>query len=128
MSPPVIWNAFTWNSSLWGYSGDFELAYTHLIAEALSSADAATRDIVHELAETLAPDSAVNVSFSLDIANSTSASGEVTGETLGDGSGYDYVFPDRTTDAEGRDFPTWASGTAATSTWTTATASSTSWS
>lgn len=128
MSPPVVWNAFTWNSSFWGYTGDFTLQYSHLIAEALSSNATLTFGTTHDIAETVTADSAVTVDFSLTIDETMSAAGDLLSETLGDGAGYDYVYPDRTTDAKGRDFPAWTSGTAATSTWATATAASTTWS
>lgn len=128
MSPPVIWNAFTWGSSFWGYTGDFTLQYSHLIAEALTASPLLTFAATHDLGETVSSDSAVTVEFTLTLANTFTLTGDMLSETLSDGSGYDYVYPDRTTDAEGRDFPTWASGTAQTSSWSTATAASTTWS
>lgn len=128
MSPPVIWNAFTWGSSLWGYSGDFTLQYDHLIAEAASSDTALTFEATHAIGETVSSDSAVTIEFSMFILEGLTLTGDMLSETLADSAGYNYVFPDRTTDAEGRDFPTWTSGTAQTSTWSTATAASTTWS
>ena len=128
MSPPVTWNAFSWNGSLWGYTGDFTLQYSHLIAEALSSNAALAFEVAHDTAETVTADSAISVEFAMFVLETLGAAGSVLSETLSDGSGYDYVYPDRTTDAGGRDFPAWASGTAATSTWATASAASTTWS
>lgn len=128
MSPPVTWNAFTWGSSFWGYTGDFTLTYDHLISEAVASTPALTFAASHDIGETLSSDSAVTFEFSMFVLEGLTLVGDLLSETLGDGSGYSYVYPDRTTDAEGRDFPTWTSGTAQTSSWSTATAASTTWS
>lgn len=128
MSPPTLWNAANWGAFNWGYTGDLPLVVTKGVAETMTPADAQGVDVTHPIGETVTPADAQGVSFDRTIAESVTFAGEAASETLADGSGYNYVFPDRTTDAEERDFPTWTSGAAGSAAWTSATVTSTSWS
>lgn len=106
------WGA-VWGQFLWGY-GNVGLVTTtgKLISEALVCTDQ------FEIA----------VYFYLSISNTLTPSGDMDSESLTDGSGYSYVFPSDTTEAEDRDFPTWTSGAAGSQSFTCQAAGSTTWS
>jgi hypothetical protein len=129
-SEPNVWAAYNWNAFNWGYTGDFALTITKGIdCEALTLVDAQGKDVTHPIDETTTPDSATGVLYLKMIAEAfASVAGDLASEELSDQSGYKYVFPDRATNAEDRDFTSWTAQSTTTTTWTTASAvSGTSW-
>jgi hypothetical protein len=111
-APSDKWGAFNWNAFTWG-DGTADLGV----------------HVVKLISETLTPDSAMGgFSVVMLVSDSLTPTSEMTSETLRDAAGYSYVFPDRTTDAENRDFVTWTAGSTGTVTWTASSTTSTSWS
>ena len=111
VAPSDKWNAYAWNAFLWGEgTADLGVAVVHLISNSLTLSDAYGKGVTKLVSETL------------------SVTGDMSSEVLFDAEGYRYVFPDRTTEGEERDFSTWTSGTAASATWTSGTVTSTTWS
>jgi hypothetical protein len=110
-APSNKWADYLWNSFNWGEgTADLQAFVLKTLSNSIAPDSSASLGLVHPISNSLAP---------------TTAMGS---ERLKDGSGYDYVFPDDTTEGEDRDFPTWTEPGAAASTWTPATDPSTSWS
>jgi hypothetical protein len=111
IAPSNKWGAHNWNAFLWGEgTKDLETRVQKLISESVAPDTTITKDHRHPITETL------------------SVSGDLGAESLSDGSGYLYVFPDRTTDGEQRDFPVYTSGTAQSTSFACQAAGSTVWS
>lgn len=110
-APSNKWNQYNWNSFLWG-EGTTDLA--------VSAVKVITND--------LAPTDAVAKSAHRVFAEELFATADMGSETLRDGEGYYYNFPDRTTEAEDRDFPDWSQQSASSTSWASQAAASTSWS
>jgi hypothetical protein len=110
-APSNKWNVHNWNAFLWGEGT------TDLIAS-----------VGKFISNSLASDSAVEKLPVRVITNSLTLTGDMSSQGLKDSAGYSYVFPDRTTDGEERDFPTWTEGAGQSTTWTTASATTSSWS
>lgn len=106
------WGA-VWNQFLWGY-GNVGLVTSvgKLISESQALSDQVT----------------ISVYFYKSISNALAPVGDMGSESLTDGSGYSYVFPSDTTEAEDRDFPNWTSGTTGSQSFTCQAAGSTTWS
>lgn len=128
MSPPVIWNAFTWNASLWGYSGDLPIDVIKGIASTTTPDTTLGFSVIHALSESVTSDSAVGFDVIKGLAESVTFDSAPISETLTDPAGYTHVFPSNATNAEDRDIPTWTSGTVAGASWSTATVTTTTWS
>jgi hypothetical protein len=112
---PNLWNGFNWGLSssinAWGYGNNsVGLSVEKLITESQS------------LATAIAKESEVMVSSPLDIDSETGS------ETLTDGSGYSYVFPRPTTEAEERVIPVYSEAPEPTTDFATAAEPSTNWS
>ena len=106
------WGA-VWGNFLWGYgNSDLDTRVVKLLEESLSLTDSVT----------------VSVYFYKVISETLNPTTDMGSETLQDGSGYYYVFPDNTTDAENRDFPTWAEGSVTAQSFTCQAVGGTSWS
>ena len=107
------WDAYNWGSFNWGEgSVDLETHFTKFLEDSITL------------------DSAVSAeaAFVVNISETLTLSGDLGSQQLQDAAGYSYVFPDRTTEGEDRDFTTWTAGTASSSVWTSAAATSTTWS
>jgi len=111
VAPSNKWNAHNWNAFLWG--------------EGTTGLEAR---VVKVITESVTPTLSVQKAVQRVRSLALTLSGETSSETLKDAAGYLYVFPDRTTDAEGRDIPTWTSGVAATASWATAALATVTWS
>lgn len=112
-APSNKWEAFEWNAFAWG-EGTADLATdTHKVfGETIALADSITAE----------------AAFVISISNALAPTADMGAEYLADAAGYNYVFPDRVTDAEDRALPTWAASSAPASGWTAAVATSTVWS
>lgn len=99
-----------------------------VIANSQAATTVLTFDTNKVIANTQASD--VTLYFGQDkfISESVTVVGDLADEYLQDSDGYYYMFPDRATDAEDRDFATWSSGTAGAPSWTSGAVSSASWS
>lgn len=115
-APSTKWGAgspytMTWGTSKWGEgTQDLIVSVTKYLSNSQGS------------------DTTLYKSNSKFYSSSVSPTGEMSREVLSDGSGYSYLYPDNTTDLEGRDFTTFTSGTAQTTSYSSATAQSTTWS
>jgi hypothetical protein len=112
---PNLWGTLEWGLSsttnAWGYGNNsVGLSVEKLISESQS------------LDTAVAKESELTVSSSLDVDSETGS------ETLTDGSGYSYVFPRPTTEAEERVIPVYAEGLEPSTIFTDTTEPSTSWS
>lgn len=106
------WGA-VWGQFLWGYGNVGLVTYTgKLLTDSVTPSDALT----------------VSVYFYRSISNSVTPGGDMGSEELSDGSGYRYVFPSNTNEAENRAIPTWTSGSAGSQSFTCQAAGSTTWS
>jgi len=108
--PSESWGGMLWGTDKWAYA-----------SEDLPAA------IGHVVDETQTIDSDIVKSASHQIAESLTVSSETTSETLQDGSGYYYVFPGGSTEAENRISTTWSALTYDTATFTTSSRPSTTW-
>lgn len=111
MSPTSLWGDYNWNAFKWG-EGTQSLAV----------------NVTHLISESITPDDAIINATNHLISESISLAGDLDSETLGDGSGYSYIFPSNTSDGEDRAFTSFACGSAQGSSWTCAVVGSTSWS
>lgn len=114
VAPSSKWLAWNWNEFRWGEG----------------TVDLETRTVKFLAVGSITPSDALSQrSFSKAISVGTiSLSEDLSSEGLRDGSGYLYVFPDRTSEGESRTYVTWTEGTDASSTWSAASAASTTWS
>ncbi len=112
IAPSDKWGvSSTWGAFLWG---EGTVTSVQLVTKVIS--------------ESLTIDSVINKTPYLTIINSISLDADMTGESLIDGNGYYYNFPDRTTEAEDREDTTYTSGTTSTSGWVETSQGSTPWS
>jgi hypothetical protein len=113
-APSDLWNAYAWNAFLWGEgTEDLQVIVTKVIEN--------TSGVIL--------DSSVSISLSiyLSISNSLTPESDMYSERLYSG-GWSYVFASNTTDGESRYIPSYASGSAQSTTWTSAAVTATSWS
>jgi len=99
-----------WGVSTWGEGYSLPVDFIKVIDNSVVSDTTIMKEVVHIWGETV-----------------TIQAFEATVENLTQGIWY-YVFPDRTTNAEDRDFATWTSATVSDVTFTCGAAGSTSWS
>ena len=130
--PSSKWNEYNWNAFKWGEgTTDIKTDVRHLISESISSSDGfAQKQIFHLLdMQTVTLDGMeVYRSYAFQVSESVGVVGDMSSEGLTDGSGYRYVFPDRTTEGESRSFASWTQMAGASTTWATATAATNTWS
>lgn len=129
--PASLWNAYNWGAFNWGEgTADIRTQSLHLISESLTpTSDPARKNVFHLLdGETLTLTSDDYRYYGFTVGSTLSIDADMGSEGLRDGSGYLYVFPDRTSEAEDRSFASWTQGSASSSTWTTAGAAATTWS
>lgn len=128
LSPATVWNQGQWGSFNWGYTGDFVTEVTKGIDNSEAATTSFNFEVTHAVEESLPSDSTLAFEYEKHIDVSVSPTSGLPAWYLQDGSGYFYVFPDRTTDGEERDYPTWTSGAVAAGAWTSSTVGSTTWS
>lgn len=110
IAPPNMWNDYQWGAFLWGEgTADLITRTTKVLANSVAGASAVYKTPMHVISNSLTP------------------SADMGAEYVRQGSYY-HVFPDRTTDAESRDTPTWTAASSTAPTWTSAAAGSTTWS
>lgn len=133
-APSNLWNAYNWNSFLWG-EGTSDLAvYVNLIVNTSSfSLDSAITQYwgfyISISDASLVPTSSVDIYFAtgITISETLSPTADMYAETLGDGSGYNYVFG-VSTNAENRPPSTYTEASDPSTTWVAASAATTTWS
>lgn len=132
LGPSSKWNSYAWNAFKWGDgTADIKTDVRHLLtAQTITPSDGfAQKKIYHLLdGEILGVTDALYRSYNYVISEALSVVGDMESEGLTDGSGYRYVFADRTTEAESRSFASWTEASQSSTTWTTAGAASTTWS
>ena len=111
VAPSDKWNAYAWNAFKWG-EGTQDLGV----------------HIIHAITNSITPDTTVIFSVTKLLSNTLTVTEDMSSERLTDSEGYAYVFPDNTTELEGRDFTTWTAGTSGSATWTSGTTAVTTWS
>lgn len=105
--------AMTWGTTKWGEgTEDLQVAYGKLLGESVTPSDALN----------------LSVGFQRDFSNSLTFTGDLSFESLSDGSGWAYVFISNTTDGEARASNTYTAASRATTTYTSLTVSATTWS
>lgn len=110
VAPSDKWGAYNWNDFLWGEgTADLQTLVDHPISETLTLTDAFYKSVTKAVTETLTIDA------------------DMGSEGLRQGD-WSYVFVSNTTEGEDRDFATWSSGTAGSTSWSSSTATSTTWS
>lgn len=110
LAPSTKWLSGNWGTIIWSEGTDALQIVTKALPEGISLADAVSKDVLHVVIQPLG------------------VAGDMGSESLLDGNGYYYNFPDRTTDGEERDPTTYTSGTSSVSGWATVAAGSTTWS
>lgn len=111
IAPTDNWAAWNWNAFLWG-EGTADLGIT----------------FIKMIQNSVTPDTAIGKTFTKMIENAMAVAADMSSERLYTGNGWAYVYPDRTTEAEGRDFVTWASGATASGSWSSQAVAATTWS
>jgi len=110
--PSSLWNSHNWGSFRWGEG----------------TRDIRT-DVLKGISNTLTPTSTIpGFQIRKGISETITVVGDMGSEELSDSAGYEYVFPDRTTEAEDRSFATWSTASSAAGSWTAASAASSAWS
>ncbi len=110
IAPPNNWNEINWGEN-WGYGSRTTL----LAVQKLVQSDVTPDSLI-------AKESAVLAGSSLGIDSETGS------ETLTDGSGYSYIFPKPTTEAEDRVTSTYTDSSEPSTSFTAGTEPTTSWS
>ncbi len=129
--PSSKWSAHNWNAFRWGEGTvDIRTDVVHYTGTALNAASSVQKSVFHYLDTQLQVlDSSVLKSASRTInMGAITVGGDLFSETLRDGSGYQYNFPDRTAEGESRTFVTWTQAVDGSAAWTMTTAPSTTWS
>lgn len=133
-SPPTFWGQFEWSAvgaSLWG-AGSVEITHQigKLISDTITGSTANMFGVSHRISDqAIESDSGVLFGVSHRISDQTlTFSFETDSEQLLDGSGYYYVFPYPTTEAEDRGIPTYTQVTVSAAVYTTVADTSTVWS
>lgn len=111
LAPSTKWGAFTWGTDQWG-EGSPEALFLQIgkyLGDSQSSSD-----------------SIAGIDFGKYVSDTESVLGVETNTTLTDGSGYSYVYPGPTDDAEGQIITDWTEDSQS-STWTSLSAGSTEW-
>jgi hypothetical protein len=111
VAPSNKWNDYAWNAFIWGEGTAQIPVFVHM-----------------EVAESEAATADVNVGSFVGISESQAQAASLEDVYVRDEQGYYHVFPDRATDGEEQDTPTWSSGTAASATWAEAASSAPVWS
>ena len=112
-APSDKWGGYNWGEFLWGEgTADLPTRSQKLISETQTVSDSLT----------------LHAAFYISLSDTFTLDGDMGSESLQDGSGYYYVFPDNTTEAENRDIPTWAEGTGSSQSFTCQAAGTSSWS
>lgn len=126
--PSSLWNAYSWNAFKWG-EGTATIPHQvrHLIQSAISPNSSMSFRVVHLIQSALAPDSSVNFVLIRLITNQLAITSDMSSEVLQNG-GYDYVFPDRTTEGERRSTAVYSSSTVSTPSWASQAVATTTWS
>lgn len=112
--PSTIWGqavypyTMVWGSSLWGEG--FSLIFS----------------VQKVIDNSITPDTEIIKSPSKLISESTTLAFETSSEKLSQGV-WDYIFPDNTSDAENRDFPTWTESSQSTISYVCGSVSDTTW-
>jgi hypothetical protein len=111
VAPSNKWGDYAWSAFLWGEGTAQVPVYVFTgVSESQASSDSIDATAFVVISETFSPQGAIEHVNVLDE------------------QGYYHVFPDRTTDGEARDQPSWASASSASVTWTRATSSAPTWS
>lgn len=111
LAPPNQWNIMRWGDN-WGYGNNPTiLAVDKLVAETIEQTDITAKESQVILAEAMA-----------------AVDSETGSETLDDGSGYSYVFPRPTTEAEDRSAITYSDVSEPSTTFNGSTEPTTTWS
>ena len=111
LAPSNKWGEYNWGAFRWGEgTNTLPLQIGKFLSETVSFTDSYYRAATKKISETV-----------------TMGDFEATVETLSDGSGYSYVYPGNTTDADDRVATSWTSAAASTS-WTSGPGTGTSWS
>jgi len=123
------WNSFTWNAANWGQDADLGTQTTKVVDSTATPDSDMVKYVLHGLDfGSTALDSDVVKNYVMTILNALSVSADMYSETLRDGAGYYYLYPNNATNAEDRDFPTWTSSGANSTTWTNPSTTPTTWS
>lgn len=110
LGPSSKWDSMLWTTDKWDEgSQDF------------------VQDVGKYITNSLTSDTTISNSINKIIENSLTPTGDLSSETLTDGSGYNYIFPLPTTEGESRSSSTFSESTAASTSFTTGTNPSTSW-
>lgn len=128
-----LWNAYNWNAFNWGEGTvPFQFFVVHQFDSGGITAGSSYLgfSVQHSLDnQSVGSDTSItNESVFILGSNSITMGSETVGETLGDGSGYNYVFRSNTTDGENRFTPTWTQPADDSESWTTSSDPSTTWS
>lgn len=113
VAPTDVWNAYLWNAFKWG-EGTAPLPLGIALGIAESQASTATVAMV--------------AGFAISVAETQASTAAVEDVFVRDENGYLYVFPDRATDFEDRDEPSWTTSSTTAASWTSGTAAVTTWS
>lgn len=111
LAPSTKWGSFSWGTDKWG-EGSPETIFLQIekyLGESQASSDSIAGFDVTKYMSEIQPILAVE-----------------TNTTLTDGSGYSYIYPGPTDDAEGQIITDWTESTQS-STWTSMSAGSTEW-
>ena len=129
IAPTVRWNAGTWNAFTWGENKTLLASTVGVgIAESTTETAAVANKIGTVVAESETPSETVGVVPVLPVSESVTTTGGNSSVNVRDSAGYYHVFSDNTTDGEGRDIPSWSSGSAGSATWTSAAVTAPTWS
>ncbi len=139
VAPSNKWGEFNWNAFLWGEgANDLQVLTLHYIdvgsATPLSAMSISAYFFPTAIANSVTLDTSVTVTvayvMSISIANTLEPTADMYSETLSDGSGWDYIFPNNTSNIDNKVTPTytaasdpgtsWSSASGVTSTWSDA--------
>lgn len=108
-TPTNKWGSFLWGEN-WGESKNGYFTITKVYGNSVAIASEVDKQTTKALSNGIAISSDANLG------------------ALQDGSGYDYIFPNNTTDPDNRYFPTWTAHTDPATTFTSGTGPTTTWS
>lgn len=121
------WSEYNWGAFEWAVNQDLKVSINKVVANSTAMSSSIDQDVTKALANTLSLDSAIRAFFVKVIGNSLSLDGDMGGEILMNGD-WTYNWPDRATDAEGRDTADWTGDAEESTTWTEDDEETTNWS
>mgnify|MGYP003656205771 CR=1 FL=1 len=127
-SYPTIWNAFTWGQENWGNVRYLGTDVTHAVDTSLTLDSSFNFSYIKPILESLDLVSEAAKYVTITLNNTLTFLIDMGSETLRDGNGWYYVFPDDITELEGRAFTTWTVNSGNSASWVASSSASTTWS